>query len=256
MEGVARAAFETNEFALQGTTLHSHHKKPPPSSDKTHSKSSSPRVNTLHSQHVDTKEQSHRDKNTLLDSSFVPPIHNKDTPHHKNPIRIYKESDHTYDDGESLDPFTKDGARLLSASFRVLSNSVGLAADVIRISGETFAGAFGSSVKIIGSSFTSAASSLDRLAGIVSPDSSSNSAADRKQQRQQEVDGAGGNRGLLYDSVSRTRKPLTSEKLFDRSALVHGHSSRNDKNVYQENYRSKKPGLVDNSMKVAGKSMR
>jgi len=229
IESIARAAYETNEFALKGTTLHPYQKFPEKIKPALSDHKNREKIN-FNQNHLQSYNE-----NDMIQGSLIP-SHDNEYPHPSIPVK--KESG-PFD--ESLDPFTKDGAKLLSASFRVLSNSVGLTADMIRISGETFAGAFGSSVKIIGSSFTSAASSLDRLAYIVSHDS------DITVSKQQD--------GSYENAAQRPRKPLTSEKLFDRSAQIPGHSTRFDK-VLHEDQRHTKPGVVENTRKVAGKSMR
>lgn len=68
---------------------------------------------------------------------------------------------------------TVHGARLISASFRLLSHSFGLVADSVRISGETVAGALGSSVKIVGGLVKTAGHGVDGASRLIAPNKQS-----------------------------------------------------------------------------------
>lgn len=73
------------------------------------------------------------------------------------------------DSGDMYDYEMHEGARLISASFGVLSNTFGLLADGVRISGDTAAGFVGSSVRLMGTAVKSVSSSFESAGRALEP---------------------------------------------------------------------------------------
>lgn len=80
----------------------------------------------------------------------------------KRPTRIS-------DTGDMFDYEMHEGARLISSGFGVLSNTFGLLADGVRISGDTAAGFVGSSVRLMGTAVKSVSGSFESAGRALEP---------------------------------------------------------------------------------------
>lgn len=73
------------------------------------------------------------------------------------------------DTGDMFDHEMHEGARLISASFGLLSTTFGLVADGVRISGDTAAGFVGSSVRLMGTAVKSVSGSFESAGRALEP---------------------------------------------------------------------------------------
>lgn len=120
------------------------------------------------------------------------------------------------DSGDMFDSEMHEGAKLISATFGLLSNTFGLVADGVRISGDTAAGFVGSSVRLMGTTIKSVSGSFESAGRALEP-----------------------------KTMEERRKVLTSERLRERKIgkggkqddYIHGHVIRNARSVASQSVR-------------------
>jgi len=85
------------------------------------------------------------------------------------PIPKQRQQRSISDTGDMFDYEMHEGARLISASFGLVSNTFGLLADGVRISGDTAAGFVGSSVRLMGTAVKSVSGTFESAGKALEP---------------------------------------------------------------------------------------